>query len=140
MGNDVPNLRGVEHGDGVRIGLPLASLLITLGSILVAVTWQAGKFAEVKELRTTQDVMWAHKLEIDHNADELRHLRERLLGQFEAIRESITKIYPRIEKSGGVDQFLVRKFCEQLIELARSCEDLEQGTAIHFGQRKNGGG
>lgn|SRR6267142_5985534 len=91
MINEIPNFRGKEHGDGIRIGLPLVTMLITIASIIAAVVWQAGKFAEKTELAHANDVIWLQRLETDRNTEEIKHLRELIKQQESCITNVVQR-------------------------------------------------
>jgi hypothetical protein len=59
-----------------------------------------------------------------------------LLGHFIGVKESIETIFPRIERNDEPSPSRVRKFCEQLLELARSSEDLAVATELMFLSRQ----
>jgi len=59
-------------------------------------------------------------------------LFRKLLEHFDGVEESITKIFPSIKKSRGLDRYLTERFCEQLLELARCCEDLSAATEVTY--------
>ncbi|SRR6266436_1310278 len=74
---DVPNFRGKEHAEGFGTKLlSVVAIVITIGSVVVTVTWQAGKFAEKDEIKLLDGRIWLLQLDSNHNNEELKHLRE----------------------------------------------------------------
>jgi len=59
-------------------------------------------------------------------------LFRQLLEHLQGVEESVKKVFPRIERSQGVDKFLVRSLADQLDELGSAAGDLAAALRIEY--------